>query len=135
MTGTASATPWPWAGRRRGQDGRDRDNRGHRAADVVLVDGATGVRVLRADSAFYGHEVIAAAKRHGARFSITARQDRAVRKAIDAICPDNWTTIQYTNAVFDQDQQRSISDAEVAEIEIHGLHLPTHTAENATARQ
>ena len=39
--------------------------------------GATGVRVLRADSAFYRHEVIAAAARAGARFSITARQNRA----------------------------------------------------------
>jgi hypothetical protein len=37
--------------------------------------GATGVRVLRADSAFYNHEVIAAAGRHDTRFSITARHD------------------------------------------------------------
>ena len=49
--------------------------------------GATGTLVLRADSAFYGHDVIAAALRRGARFSITARQDKAVRKAIANIDP------------------------------------------------
>ncbi len=88
-------------------------------ADALITaeaTGATGVRVLRADSAFYGHEVIAAARRRGARFSITARQDRAVAKAIATIEPHAWTPIKYTNAVFDEQQQRWISDAEVAEI-------------------
>ena len=41
--------------------------------------------MLRADSAFYGHDVIAAALRQGACCSITARQDKAVRKAISSI--------------------------------------------------
>jgi len=77
--------------------------------------GATGVRVLRADSAFYSHDVIAAATRHGARFSITARQDRAVRRAIDGIDDAAWTTIKYRRAIYDEDQQRWISEAEVAE--------------------
>jgi len=95
-----------------------------RGADRFVADalitarkaGATGVLVLRADSAFYGHDVIAAALRQDARFSITARQDQAVRRAISAIEPDAWTTIKYTDAVFDEDQQRWISDAEVAEV-------------------
>jgi hypothetical protein len=92
----------------------------HRLVADALVTakaaGASGLRVLRADSAFYSHEVIAAARRHGSCFSITARQDRAVRKAIAAVDQDAWTPIKYTNAVFDQDQQRWISAAEVAEI-------------------
>ncbi len=79
--------------------------------------GAGGVLVLRADSAYYGHNVIAAALRQGARFSITARQDKAVRKAISTIGDDAWTTINYTHAVFDEDSQQWISDAEVAEID------------------
>jgi Transposase DDE domain group 1 len=78
--------------------------------------GATGVRVLRADSAFYGHDVIAAAVRQRSCFSITARQDPAVRKAIATIDDHAWTAIKYTNAIFDEDQQRWISDAEVAEL-------------------
>jgi len=59
-----------------------------RGADRFVTDalitaqkaGASGVLVLRADSAYYGHDVIAAALRQGARFSITARQDKAVAK-------------------------------------------------------
>jgi hypothetical protein len=88
-------------------------------ADALITAnkaGASGVLVLRADSAYYGHDVIAAALRQHARFSITARQDKAVRKAIAGIAEDAWTTIKYTNAVFDEQQQRWISDAEVAEI-------------------
>ena len=96
-----------------------------RGADRFIADalittkkaGATGTLVLRADSAYYGHDVIAAALRHGACFSITARQDKAVRKAIGAIGADAWTTIQYTDAIFDEQQQRWISDAQVAEID------------------
>jgi hypothetical protein len=88
-------------------------------ADALITAssaGATGVRVVRADSAFYRYDVIAAAVRHKSCFSITARQDPAVRKAIDTIGHDTWTPIKYTNAIFDADQQRWISDAEVAEI-------------------
>ncbi len=89
-------------------------------ADALITAkaaGASGLRVLRADSAFYGHDVIAAAVRHRSCFSITARQDSAIRKAIATIGEDAWTPIKYTNAVFDEDQQRWISDAEVAEID------------------
>ena len=79
--------------------------------------GAGGTLVLRADSAYYGHDVIAAALRQGARFSITARQDKADRKAISSIGDDTWTTIKYTNAIFDEQSGQWISDAEVAEID------------------
>ncbi len=59
--------------------------------------------------------MIAAALRHKASFSITARQDKAVRAAISSIAQDAWTAIKYTDAVFDEQQQRQVSDAEVAE--------------------
>jgi len=75
-----------------------------------------GLVVLRADSAFYGHDVIAAARRAKVRFSITARMNPAVRKAITEIPDDAWTAISYPNAVWDADEQRLISDAEIAEI-------------------
>ena len=78
--------------------------------------GASGALVLRADSAYYGHDVIAAALRQDACFSITARQDKAVRKAIATIADDAWTAINYTDAVFDETSEQWISDAEVAEI-------------------
>jgi len=39
-----------------------------------------------------------------------------VRKAIESIAADVWTPIKYTNAIWDQDAQMWISDAEVAEV-------------------
>ncbi len=105
-------------------------------ADALLTArraGATGMLVLRADSAYYGHDVIAAATRHGARFSITARQDRAVRTAIAGVAEDAWTTIQYTDAVFDEAQQRWVSDAQVAEVG-YTAFTSKPTASRVTAR-
>ena len=77
--------------------------------------GATGLVVLRADSAFYNHAVIAAASRQRASCSITARMDPAVTRAVASIPDHAWVPIRYPNAIFDQDEQRWISDAEVAE--------------------
>jgi hypothetical protein len=91
----------------------------HRLIADALVTakaaGATGLRVLRADSAFYNRSVIATVVRHKSRFSITARQDPAIRAAIARIDANAWTPIKYTNAIYDEAQQRWISDAEVAE--------------------
>jgi len=78
--------------------------------------GATGLVVLRADSAFYHHDVIAAAHRAGAYFSVTARHDPAVLRAIDAIEEHAWMPIRYPNAIYDEAEGRWISDAQVAEI-------------------
>ncbi len=60
--------------------------------------------------------MIAAVLRRKACFSITARLNPAVRKAIDTIAADGWTTIKYTDAIWDQDAKAWISDADVAEI-------------------
>jgi hypothetical protein len=72
--------------------------------------------VLRADSAYYGADIIAAARRHRMNFSITARKDRAVTAAISSIGEDAWTRIRYPKAVFDDQLGQWVSDAEVAEI-------------------
>ncbi len=86
-----------------------------RAAGAGGPDG-TGLVLLRADSAYYNHDVVAAAGRAGARFSLTARASPAISTAIASIDPAAWTAIHYPNAVFDQDEQRLISDAEIAEV-------------------
>jgi hypothetical protein len=78
--------------------------------------GASGLLVVRADSAFYGRDVIAAIARAKARFSITARQDVAVKRAIAAIGEDAWTTIRYPHAVVDEQLRQWVSDAEIAEV-------------------
>jgi hypothetical protein len=72
--------------------------------------------VVRADSAFYGRDVILAIRRAGARFSVTARQDVAVKRAIAAISDDAWRTIRYPRAVFDEQLRQWVSDAQVAEV-------------------
>ena len=78
--------------------------------------GVSGLVVLRADSAYYGADVIAAARRHRTHFSITARKDRAVTTAIGEIAEDAWTAIHYPRAVFDDQLRQWVSDAEVAEV-------------------
>lgn len=78
--------------------------------------GVTGTVILRADSAYYGRDVVAAARRGGAYFSITARKDRAVTAAIATIPADSWIKIRYPKAIFDEQLNQWVSDAEVAEI-------------------
>jgi hypothetical protein len=88
-------------------------------ADAITTTrccGASGLLVLRADSAFYSRDVVAAARRHGVRFSITARKTTAITAAIASITDDAWTAIKYPRAVFDEQLQQWISDAEVAEV-------------------
>jgi hypothetical protein len=81
-----------------------------KAAGAGGRDG-TGLVILRVDSAFYNHDVICAARRAKVRFSITARMSPALTRAISAISDDAWTPITYPNAVWDDDEQRLISDA------------------------
>lgn len=77
---------------------------------------ATGMLLLRADSAYYVSSVVTAAIRAGAMVSITARQNSLVKTAISTIPDTAWIPIKYTNAIFDDTTGRWISDAEVAEI-------------------
>ncbi len=77
--------------------------------------GATGILTVRADSAYYNHAVITAARRAGARFSVTARMDRAVTAAICRIPEQDWVGIRYPEAIWDESEQRWVSDAQVAE--------------------
>jgi Transposase DDE domain group 1 len=74
-----------------------------------------GLVLVRADSAFFTHDTLAAARRGGARFSVTARMNPAVVAAISRIPESAWTAIRYPNAVWEEDEQRWVSDAEVAE--------------------
>jgi hypothetical protein len=57
--------------------------------------GATGQLSVRADSAFYSRAVLCTAVTLGVEFSITARQDKKIRAAIDAIPQEAWTPIPY----------------------------------------
>jgi hypothetical protein len=57
--------------------------------------GATGQLTVRADSAFYSRAVLGTAVKLGVEFSVTARQDKKIRAAIDAIDEDAWAPIPY----------------------------------------
>ncbi|MDQ4131751.1 MAG: IS1380 family transposase [Actinomycetota bacterium] len=57
--------------------------------------GARGVLTLRADSGFYAGAVVSACRRAGVAFSITARNNASIRRAIEAIGDDAWTPIPY----------------------------------------
>ena len=60
--------------------------------------------------------VIAATTSAGAYFSVTARMDRAVTAAITRIPEDAWVGIKYPQAIWEEAEQRWISEAEVAEV-------------------
>ena len=86
------------------------------AITAARAAGCTGKIVVRMDSAYYAGKVIAAIRRGGAFFSVTVRMDAKVRAAIAGIGEDAWTPITYPEAIWDEDQRRWISDAEVAEV-------------------
>jgi hypothetical protein len=86
-------------------------------ATLRRLSGMKNAQVLvRADSAFYGHATISAAIKAGAAVSVTARMDPAIKRAITTIADNTWETIQYTDAVYDEDTKRWVSTAEVAEV-------------------
>jgi DDE family transposase len=61
----------------------------------VRAAGATGQLTVRADSAFYSKAVLSTAAKFDVRFSVTARQDKPVRVAIEAIGEADWQPIPY----------------------------------------
>src|SRR5258708_11487675 len=79
--------------------------------------GCTGTIILRLDSASYNAAVIGAVRGQGARFSVTAPMNASIRAAIAAIGEDAWTPIRYPRAIWDDQLDAWVSDAEVAEIE------------------
>src|SRR5207244_2581780 len=57
--------------------------------------GATGVKLLRADSGFWNTKVFERLEKAGWQYSIGVRNIKNVRAAIDAIDEDAWTKIDY----------------------------------------
>jgi hypothetical protein len=86
------------------------------ALTTARASGVTGRALCRADSAYYGHAFVAAALRHGAWYSVTARMNPQVKAAVAAIEEVAWTPIRYPHAVWDDAEQRWVSDAEIAEV-------------------
>jgi hypothetical protein len=57
--------------------------------------GASGVKLLRADSGFWNVKVFARLEKAGWQYSIGVRIQKGIRTAIDAIAEDAWQTIDY----------------------------------------
>ena len=86
------------------------------AISAARQAGCTGQLLFRIDSAYYSAAVLGTIRAGGAFFSVTARIDRKIRAAITSISEDAWTPMTYPRAVWDEDQNRLISDAEIAEV-------------------
>lgn len=87
-----------------------------RSITATRAAGVTGQILVRADSAYFGYPFVGAAARAGVWFSVTARVNPRITAAIASIDPATWTPIRYPQAVWDPDEQRWVSDAEVAEV-------------------
>lgn len=87
------------------------------AIRAVREAGVTAMILVRADSAFFSARVVKAIRAAGALFSITVGNTNRIRAAIAAIPESAWTPIEYRDAVWDQDEQRWISEAEIAEVQ------------------
>jgi Transposase DDE domain group 1 len=85
------------------------------AIGTAKAAGATGLIVMRADSAFYTKKVVWTCRRHGVYFSVATRMDAKIRAACDAIGEDRWVDIKYPQAIWDEEEQRWISEAQIAE--------------------
>ena len=116
---TPLAAPVIAAARLRGGKAHSARGAASLAAEAISVArqaGCTGTIVFRIDSAYYSAAVLGAIRRGGACFSVTVRMDPKIRAAIAAIGENAWTPVTYPRAIWDEDQNRLISDAEVAEV-------------------
>ncbi len=86
-----------------------------RAIGTAREAGCTGTIIVRLDSASCNAAVIAAIRRQGAFFSVTAPVNASIRAAIAAIPEQGWTPIRYPRAIWDDQLGAWVSDAEVAE--------------------
>jgi hypothetical protein len=86
------------------------------AISAARLAGCTGELLFRIDSAYYSAAVLGAIRAGGARFSVTVPMHARIRAAVTAIPESAWTPITYPRAIWDEDQHRLISDAQVAEV-------------------
>jgi hypothetical protein len=88
-----------------------------RAIGTARDCGCTGTIIVRMDSAYYSAAVISAVRSKGARFSVTVPVNSSVRAAIASIGDGAWTPVRYPQAIWDDQLDCWISDAEVAEVQ------------------
>lgn len=87
-----------------------------RAATAADASGPPVRVLLRADSAYYSHDAVQAARKGGAEVSVTVRQNASIRAAIARIPEEAWAEIVYPNVIRDEITGELFRGAEVAEI-------------------
>jgi Transposase DDE domain group 1 len=87
-----------------------------RGAAKFIADALSPV-LARFDSAFYNSLVIKAVLKAGAHYSVTAKMNANVKKAVALIEEKAWKPITYSTPVLDKETNTLISKAEVAEID------------------
>jgi hypothetical protein len=85
------------------------------AIGTARACGCTGLIIARLDSGYYSAAVISAIRSAGARFSVTVPMNSSIRAAIAAVPEGAWKGIRYPRAIFDDQLDCWVSDAEVAE--------------------
>ncbi|EFQ84143.1 putative transposase, IS4 family [Aeromicrobium marinum DSM 15272] len=109
---------------------------GRLLAQAISTARTAGVKsriLCRADSAYYGWAFVGTAIRAKTWFSVTARMTKTVTAAIGGINEDAWQPIRYPHAIWEEVEQRWISDAEVAEVPFTAF-TGRRKAENVTCR-
>jgi hypothetical protein len=96
------------------------------AIATARAAGATGRILVRGDSAYGSGPVASACRKAGVNFSLTLQSNPKLQAAIDAIDTHAWTPVRYPGAVFDEQTQCWISNAEVAETTYTAFESTTH---------
>jgi hypothetical protein len=86
------------------------------AISAARQAGCSGRLVVRIDSAYHSAAVLGAIRSAGACFSVTVPLRRNIRTVIASIPDDAWTPITYPRAIWDENQKRLISDAQITEV-------------------
>lgn len=105
------------------------------AINLARRAGATGMIVVRADSAFYTGEIITALRKQGVFFSVVARKTEAVMAAIGAIAEDAWDQVAYRHPIPDPETGEWITHADIAEtVHTAFTNATTNRGQTTTAR-
>ena len=106
----------------------------HNLATARAAGGATGKLLVRMDSGYYVGEILQAILDDGAWFSVTAQQNVSIQAAIASIPDTAWQKITYARPVYDEDTEKWVSTAQIAETRYTAFTNPTDNGQFITAR-
>ena len=99
---------------------------------IARVDraGATGVKLLRADSGFWSTKVFSRLEQAGWEYSIGVRMIKQIKEIVDAIAESAWMTIED----YPKDGEAQIAEIAYAGAVDRASHPPARQAGRAVAR-